>query len=348
MLASEFPPFRPHRLLKSAHLQTVLGATFKGNSHADNAIRRIIDLHDGDRLVVHDDQPEVWALGDRIAILIHGLCGSHRSPSVSRVATKLNRQGVRTIRVDMRGAGASSGVSRSHLHGGNYWDANAVIDAVHQMSPTSKMSLVGFSLGGNIVLKTLGIWGVNPHAQIDSAFVISPPIDLIHCSWHLRQHGNRLYESYFVKQLQNQLRDRRKRVNNLVESNMTCFPSRLVHWDDQFTAPCWGYRSAIEYYRDASSAPNLTDVHVPTVLMTAMDDPVVPFEMYDDHQMSSAIKIMATQRGGHLGFFGRGGEDPDWHWLDWRICQWIQSLESSDVVSTLPKTMEFCDEVECR
>ena len=348
MLASEFPPFRPHRLLKSAHLQTVLGATFKGNSHADNAIRRIIDLHDGDRLVVHDDQPEVWALGDRIAILIHGLCGSHRSPSVSRVATKLNRQGVRTIRVDMRGAGASSGVSRSHLHGGNYWDANAVIDAVHQMSPTSKMSLVGFSLGGNIVLKTLGIWGVNPHAQIDSAFVISPPIDLIHCSWHLRQHGNRLYESYFVKQLQNQLRDRRKRVNNLVESNMTCFPARLVHWDDQFTAPCWGYRSAIEYYRDASSAPNLTDVQIPTVLMTAMDDPVVPFEMYDDHQMSSAIKIMATQRGGHLGFFGRGGEDPDWHWLDWRICQWIQSLESSDVVSTLPKTMESCDEVECR
>lgn len=347
MLASEFPPFRPHRLLKSAHLQTVLGATFKGNSHADNAIRRIIDLHDGDRLVVHDDQPEVWALGDRIAILIHGLCGSHRSPSVSRVATKLNRQGVRTIRVDMRGAGASAGVSRSHLHGGNYWDANAVIDAIHQMSPTSKMSLVGFSLGGNLVLKTLGIWGVNPHAQIDSAFVISPPIDLIHCSWHLRQHGNRLYESYFVKQLQNQLRDRRKRVNNLVESNMTCFPSRLVHWDDQFTAPCWGYRSAIEYYRDASSAPNLTDVHVPTVLMTAMDDPVVPFEMYDDHQMSNAIKLMATQHGGHLGFFGRGGEDPDRHWLDWRICQWIQSLEPSDVVSTLPKTMEFCDEVEC-
>eukprot|EP01048_Picozoa_sp_COSAG05_P036216 COSAG05_NODE_16184_length_352_cov_0.498024_1_plen_94_part_01 len=93
-------------------------------------------------------------------ILIHGLCGSHRSPGVARVAAKLNQQGVRTIRVDMRGSGASSGVSRSHLHGGNYWDANAVIDAVHQLSPNSKISLVGFSLGGNIVLKTIGIWGV--------------------------------------------------------------------------------------------------------------------------------------------------------------------------------------------
>ena len=102
MRVSEFPPFRPHRLLRSAHLQTVLGATFKGNCRVDDATRRIVDLHDGDRLVVHDDQPEDWLRGDRIAILIHGLCGSHRSPGVSRTAAKLNQQGIRTIRVDMR------------------------------------------------------------------------------------------------------------------------------------------------------------------------------------------------------------------------------------------------------
>jgi len=341
VLASELPPFRPHRLLKSAHLQTVLGATFKGNYWADNASRRIVDLHDGDRLIIHDDQPAAWTLGDRIAILFHGLCGSHRSPGVSRVAAKLNQQGVRTMRVDMRGSGASSGVSRSHLHGGNYWDANAVIDAVHQLSPSSKMSLVGFSLGGNIVLKTVGIWGVKPRSQVDAAFVVSPPVDLIHCSWHLRQHGNRLYESYFVKQLQNQLRHRRKRVANLVESNMVRFPTRLVHWDDQFTAPCWGYRSALDYYRDASSAANLKDVHVPTLLVTAMDDPVVPFEMYADHEMSNAIQIAATEHGGHLGFFGRRGEDPDGHWLDWRICQWSQSLDSCDPESTSPEMSKF-------
>ena len=342
MLASEFPPFRPHLLLKSAHLQTVLGATLRGNDRADNASRRIVDLHDGDRLIVHDDQPVAWALGDRIAILFHGLCGSHRSPSVARVAAKLNQQGTRTIRVDMRGSGASSGVSRSHLHGGNYWDANAIIDAVHQLSPNSKMGLVGFSLGGNIVLKTIGTWGGKPHTKVDAAFVVSPPVDLVHCSWHLRQHGNRLYESYFVKQLQSQLRHRRKRVANLVESNMVRFPTRLVHWDDQFTAPCWGYRSALDYYRDASSAANLRDVHIPTLLVTAMDDPVVPFAMYADHQLSNAIQIAATEHGGHLGFFGRRGEDPDGHWLDWRICQWSQSLDSSDSESKSSGMPELC------
>ena len=83
-------------------------------------------------------------------------------------------------------------------------------------------------------------------------------------------------------------------------------------------------------------------MRVPTLLVTAMDDPVVPFEMYADHPMSNAIKIVATQHGGHLGFFGRRGDDPDRHWLDWRICEWNQSLASTISQSASPEIAEIC------
>lgn len=327
MLVADYPQFRPSRLIKSAHLQTVGAFIFGGKKLPYKAVKHVVQLHDDDRLVVHDDKPDSWITGDRIAILIHGLCGSHLSPCVARAADKLNRRGVRTIRVDLRGFGDSTLISKSHSHGGNYQDAISVIDFVHRLSPLSKLSLVGFSLGGNIVLKTLGVWGEHPHEQVDSAIAIAPPVDLIHCAWNLRQHGNRLYESYFIRRLHEQLSARRRRVKGLVDNEMSPLPTRLIHWDDQFTAPCWGYRGALEYYEDASSATQLTRVNVPTIILAAQDDPVVPFEMYLDCEMSKSIALISTKKGGHLGFYSRGDRDPDRFWLDWRICQWVTSLD---------------------
>ena len=327
MLSAEYPPFRPSRLLKSAHLQTVGAFFIDGKPLPYKAVKHVVQLHDDDRIVVHDDKPESWITGDRIAILFHGLCGSHLSPCVARAADKLSRRGIRTIRVDMRGFGDSTFISRSHLHGGNFRDAMSVIDFVHRLSPLSKISLVGFSVGGNIVLKTLGVWGEDPHQQVDSAIAISPPVDLVHCSWNLRQRGNRLYESYFVSRLQSQLRQRRKKVKGLVDNQMSRFPTRLIHWDDQFTAPCWGYRGALDYYEDASSAKQLNQVNVPTIILTSQDDPVIPVAMYSEYEMSESIELIATQQGGHLGFYGQGAKDPDRYWLDWRICQWVTSMD---------------------
>lgn len=308
-------------------MQTIGAFLISGKPLPYKAVKHVVHLHDDDRIVVHDDRPDSWITGDRIAILFHGLCGSHLSPCVARAAEKLNRRGVRTIRIDMRGFGDSTFISRSHLHGGNFQDAMSVIEFVHRLSPLSKISLVGFSVGGNIVMKTLGVWGEHPHSQVDSAIAISPPIDLIHCSWNLRRRGNRLYESYFVSRLQAQLRERRKKVKGLIDNQMSRFPTRLIHWDDQFTAPCWGYRGALDYYEDASSARQLHRVSVPTIILTSEDDPVVPVAMYHEYEMSESIELIATQQGGHLGYYGKGAKDPDRYWLDWRICQWVTSFD---------------------
>ena len=326
-LSDSFPKFYPKRGMAGRHAQT-LGAFFlRGKTTVYSATSSIVDLFDGDRLVIHDDQPESWITGDRIVIILHGLCGCHGSPYVVRTAGKLNREGFRTIRVDMRGFGDSTFVSRNHLHGGCSQDLLSVISFVRRMSPLSSISLVGFSIGGNIVLRTLGKWASKVESVVDSAVAICPPIELITASRNLRNQGNRLYERYFIRRMSGQIQARRRQVKGLIDPGVYPLPNRLIHFDDQFTAPAWGYSGAIEYYREASSSQWLRDIQVPTLLLVAKDDPVVPFSMFSETELSSEIELVAPAKGGHLGFLAGKTNDPDRHWMDWRICQAINQVE---------------------
>ncbi len=327
MLIADYPPFRRNSFFPTNLLQTIVPLIIQGPKSDYTAVKRKVDLFDGDRLVIHDDQPKKWITGDRIAILLHGLVGSHASPCVVRQSDKLRRHGVRTIRVDLRGHGDSTLISRSHIHGGCSEDLESVVDFVHKLSPLSKISLVGFSIGGNIVMRTLGRWADDFPRYVDSAVAVSPPVDLLHTSWNLRQYGNRIYEAYFMKRLKHALSYRRRKVVGLIDSGINPVPDRLLAFDDQFTAPVWGYSSANDYYADASSIHILKDVRVPTIILTSQDDPVVPFEMYEKAQMSNYIDVVSTRQGGHLGFISRGVRDPDRYWMDWRISQWISALD---------------------
>jgi len=130
-----------------------------------------------------------------------------------------------------------------------------------------------------------------------------------------------------MSQLKRLLCYRRRKVVGLIDSGINPIPDRLLTFDDQFTAPVWGYSGAEEYYSDASSIHILKDVQVPTIILSSRDDPVVPFEMYEKAHLSNYIDVVGTRQGGHLGFIGRGVRDPDRFWMDWRISQWISALD---------------------
>lgn len=317
------PPFQPLRFMRNPHVQTIAALFFRGQADREVARRQVVRLSDQDRLVVHDNLPRQWNSGDRIAILMHGLCGSHASPCVVRAASKLRDLGVRTVRVDFRGQGESALISRHHLHAGCSQDLRDVVQYVHRLSPTSPISLVGFSLGGSILLKALGEWSSAHPDFVDSAVAVSPPVDLAWSCANLQVNGNRLYDYYFARTIKQNLVARRRKVAGLVDNHLNPLPDRLVHLDDQFTAPVWGFDGARDYYRSCSSGPLLKEVHVPTVILASRDDPVVPFAMYSHWRMSSRIQQVTTSHGGHLGFLGRASSDPDGHWMDWRICDWI-------------------------
>lgn len=325
----EYPNLRPAMWALNAHVQTLMSAFVQTKRTTKVPQKHVVTMLDGDRIVIHDDQAKSWITGDRIAILVHGLCGCHDSSYMRRTAIRLRQHGIRTIRIDMRGFGDSQLISRGHLHAGGSSDVLQVVKYVEQLSPLSKISLVGFSLGANIVLKLLAELDVDHQTQIDSAISIAPPINLEHCSANLRAFGNRFYEQFFLSRMARNLQYRRRRVKGLLDNGMNPIPSRLVHFDDQFTAPLCGYSGARDYYRKCSTHEKLDRIHIPTILVAAKDDPVVPFEVFDTRYFSPQIEFVYTEKGGHLGFIGNPRRDPDQHWLDWRICSWLGSLDSA-------------------
>lgn len=324
---AEYPMLRPRWWGFNGHVQTLASFFLRGPVSVKQPQSYVVPLADEDRLVIHDDQPRAWITGDRIAILIPGLCGCHASPYIRRIAMRLRRHGIRTIRVDMRGAGTSELISRGHLHAGCSNDLVDVIHFVHRLSPLSKISLVGFSLGGNIVLKTFCDWADRHPEFVDSGIAVAPPIDLEHCSLHLRAFGNRMYEYYFVSRLCNTLARRRQRVMNLVDNGLNPLPDRLIHFDDQFVAPVNGFAGARDYYSKCSTVNRLKQIYLSTIIVAADNDPVIPREIFEPSTFSSEIEFVGLRNGGHLGFLGNQHRDPDWHWLDWRICKWLSKLD---------------------
>lgn len=326
MILTAYPPFRPEPWMRDPHLQTVASYWLRPRETPPPGRRFLVTLPDQDRLVIHDNQPSSWITGDRIVILVHGLCGSHRSPYMQRTTVKLLRAGLRVIRVDLRGWGDSRLLSKGHAHAGSTSDLAAVLRGVGQLSPISKVTLVGFSLGGNLVLKLAGEWGAHPPAEVDSLLAVSPPIDLAWASSHLRQWGNRLYDWFFISRLRGNLIGRRKQVAGLVDNGLHPLPRRLVHFDDQFLAPVNGFAGARDYYAQASAAPDLAGIQLPSLIVTAADDPVVPVVMFSNWPLSTATELLVLPRGGHLGFLNTGRFDPDPYWLDWRLAEWISRL----------------------
>lgn len=315
----DFPAFRPHPLLANGHLQTVVGCYWTGARGAYQASATQIVLPDGDALVVHDDRPAVgWSSGDPVVLLVHGLGGSYLSGYMHRCAAKMVARGWRVFRMDLRGHGAGMHLARQPGHAGRSEDVAAVLAHVAEQCPRSPIALAGFSMGANMVLKLAGELGPAAREALVSVTAVAPPIDLHACYDNMRRGVNRMYNQAFVAGLLNRLQQR-------VDETPHAFPRRpkcLKEFDQQFTAPRSGFASADDYYSQASSAPLLKEITVPTLIITADDDPIIPVRSFQEASFSPLVRLHVTSGGGHLGFIGRSGVDPDRRWADWRVIDW--------------------------
>jgi uncharacterized protein len=317
------PPFRPSALLASAHAQTLAGVYLPGGRYDYRAQQHCVPLADGDQLVLHDDTPPGWQAGDRVALLIHGLSGCHTSGYMQRIAHKLSARGVRTFRMDLRGCGAGEGLARLPYHSGRSEDAVAALLAMARLAPDSPATLVGFSLGGNIALKLAGELGLEPCGHLDSVMSVCPPADLAACSRQIQLRRNRPYDRYFVKRLLKQLDARRRATPDAHDATFPRPPRTLWEFDNGFTAVVCGFGTADDYYARASSLPLASQIQLPTLILASRDDPMIPPAPLENASLPAAVRLHMTDRGGHLGFVGRRGVDPDRRWMDWRVVEWV-------------------------
>jgi predicted alpha/beta-fold hydrolase len=306
--------FRPWPLLANPHLQTVLALYLKRGRLPGRTRRWLVPLSDGDALVLHDNSPSTWRPGDPVAVIVHGLTGSHRSAGVTLLADRIARRAARVFRVDLRGAGASFALCRKYYTAGCSSDLRAALGRVRELAPGSPIWLAGTSLGGNVSLKLAGESAVAPVPGLAAVAVINPPVDLAACTALIAQRRNRMYERHFVGEL---VRDVRRTAERWREPPPAVDPRMsLKEFDDAYTAPRNGYRDADHYYDENSTHVLAGHSPVPTMILTARDDPFVDWRPIAG--LADRVEVTLTDRGGHAGFIGHSPA-----WAEERLAWWL-------------------------
>jgi hypothetical protein len=308
-------------LLSNPHLQTVIGAWWRGQRFTQPTREQVLWLPDGDGMLLYDSVPPDWQPGGKMALLLHGLTGSHESPVVERTALLLLEHGVRAVRVDLRSAGRGIPLARHTYHGGCSGDIRAVMAELHRWSPQSPITVVGFSLGGNVALKMAGEAATNPIPGLDRVVAVGPPVDCRRCCTLLSLPRNRMYERHFLDSL---LREARLRHRCFPDLPPLRFPRRLTIriFDDLYTAPMSGFADAIDYYTRASSLPLIPKINVPTLILTARDDPFIAVEPIESLPKTDYVTVQIQAYGGHLGFLGWDGKGGV-RWAENRVVEWV-------------------------
>ena len=314
--------FLPFPLLRGPHLQTIAAAKLSLWHREPPGEVQVVALPDGDRLALVVSTPRSWRPEHPSVLLLHGLCGCHQSSYMMRLAFKLWRHGIRAIRMNMRGCGAGTGLARQPYHSGRSPDVLAVLEALRRQSPQSSVTLLGFSLGGNVMLKFAGELGRQAEALCTRVIAVCPPADLAACSRLLGKPSNWLYERYFMRRLLAAVAERHRLFPDLTPVNL---PERLslYRFDTLYTAPQCGFADADDFYERCSAAPLVPHVTLPCRILFAEDDPVIDATVVDGVALPPNVEVMRTSKGGHLGFLGRPGRPGGYRWMDACLLEWI-------------------------
>jgi predicted alpha/beta-fold hydrolase len=282
-----------------------------------------VGLGEGDRTSVLESIPEGWSEGDPSAILVHGLGGCARSPYVVRVGRKLVDQGVRVVRMNLRGAGSGFGLSRSFYHSGKSDDLRAVADWLASRAPCSPIALVGFSLGANLVLKLAAEAAERPVEGLDCVVAANPPLDLDACCRMIQHPENRIYDRNFLRNLRAEVSRLHDAFPDLDRVDLSAARS-LLHFDELYTAPRNGFRDATDYYVRCSAGTMLRQIEIPGLVVHALDDPFIPDEPFVRAAFPPQLALELIPGGGHLGYLSRDPWQGDRRWLDARVVAWLR------------------------
>ncbi|MDR2173754.1 MAG: alpha/beta fold hydrolase [Burkholderiales bacterium] len=239
-----------------------------------------------------------------LVILFHGLEGSSRSHYACSMMAAVARRGWRGVVPHFRGCGGEINVTPRAYHMGDYSEIDAMLGAIHSRIPkkTTRYA-VGVSLGGSALLNWLGRHGKAATNTLAAAAAISTPIDVEQSAKAFDEGFNRLYERNFMITLKHKARVIAQRYPDKVDPHKIAAVRTLTDFDDAVTAPLHGFENVTDYRRRASSRPWLNAIETPTLLLNALNDPLVPAgSLPDEKETSPCVWIERPNEGGHAGF----------------------------------------------
>jgi predicted alpha/beta-fold hydrolase len=303
--------FAPRRFVANGHLQTIIGNFLpRANSlpPAETVLVEVAPAIDGQipsrvRCDCHWQPAEVRA-SRPTAIIVHGLEGSSNSQYVVGNANKLWKAGGNIIRMNMRNCGGTEAQTPTLYHSGLSSDVGAVMRHFIGGHRLTSISLIGYSMGGNLVLKLAGELGADAPAQFRSVIGVSPAIDLSPSADALHESWNRLYEIKFLRALLARYRRKVSLFPQAYDPDRADRIRSIRQFDDRITAFYSGFTGADDYYYRAASARVLDQIAVPTLLINAADDPFVRL-LPESRELIAAnphITFAESPNGGHCAF----------------------------------------------
>ena len=260
-------------------------------------------------------------------VLVHGLEGSSESRYMRGIAAKAFHAGFNVIRLNQRTCGGTEHLSPTLYNSGLSSDYRAIVKELIHHDGLDRVWLVGYSMGGNLVLKTAGELGRTELALAGVA-AVCPNINPTICAHALEEPRNWIYHRHFVTRLKARLRRKASLFPGKWDLSMLAHITTISQFDDYYTARDGGYRDGADYYDRAGSRHVLDRIAVPALIITAQDDPFIPYTMFTDAkiQENPQITMVAPQYGGHCGFYQGRRQEEDPYWAENRIMDFLRGM----------------------
>lgn len=285
--------------LANKHLETIVPALFR--RVPDPGMKRErLELMDGDFLDL--DWKEGY--GNKVVIICHGMEGSSDRPYIHGMVNALHDLNLHVLAWNYRACSGEMNRLPRFYHSGATEDLQAVIDHTLKKNPSYQISLIGFSLGGNLILKYLGEQGMRLDKRIMGGMAISVPLDLDSCCRVIDQASQWVYAQRFLKSLLQKVREKEKILPGTMPIADLPKIKSLRSFDDYITGPLHGFKNAAEYYKLCNSLQFLPAIDVPVWVVNAKNDPFLAPECFPSPEQidNPLVHLLYPRHGGHVGF----------------------------------------------
>jgi len=267
---------------------------------------------------VHREASADTGAARRTLILLHGLEGSSMAHYMRGISDKAWVAGWNIVRLNQRNCGGTERLSRGLYHSGLTHDVQFVMRELIERDGVPAVAVAGYSLGGNLALKLAGELGDRAPAELVAVCAVSPTLDLAACVQALERKSNIPYQWNFVRNLKARMRRKAAAVPSLFSLEPLKHIWTVRQFDEAYTAPHHGFRDADDYYHRASALRVADRIRVPTLVITAEDDPFVPASTFREAAVASnpSITLMITPHGGHCAYVERAENGYDGYWAE--------------------------------
>ena len=308
-------------------MQTIASFLLPRNIHLPPAEERLVEVEAGTKIRCWC----YWQKPDRSTpltlIVVHGLEGSSDSQYMHGVARNGLAAGMNVVLMNQRNCGGMDHCAPTLYNSSLSGDVAAVVRNILENDGVSRFALIGFSMGGNLVLKLAGEWGNEGPPQFRAVAAVCPAIDLAASADALHEPANRIYEYYFLMQLFQRLRRKARFFPDKFDLSRLRGISTLRQFDDRITAYYCGFTGADDYYARAAAANVIDRIAVPSLIIHAKNDPFIRMQSETLRRIAANpnITYIETADGGHCAFLGERNGDPldDGRWAEREVVEFV-------------------------